>query len=157
MAAGPAAEVVVTVDGPDSKLNYRSGDESAMWLSTFVTDSSGQIIPYVQSDLEFWYSSTADTTLVSGSATAMTRVNLNYLIPTQASVFSYQAKLPSTLPGRQAFVYSDGGDTVTSNDDTGNESIRRGTIPIFNSAHAFQYSVSASACTLTVAATGFRF
>ncbi len=152
---GPAVSIIVTTDGPDATLNYRTGDESSMWLSTFVTDGSGSIIPYVQSDLDFVYAATSDTALVSGSATVATTVSLNYIIPQQATMFSYLAKLPTTSSGRRGLVYTAGGSQVSVNTDLGYDTIERGRMHIFYSAREFQYNVTNAGSTLTVAATGF--
>ena len=155
--AGPTAAVIVSTDPPDAGLNYRTGDESALWLSTFVVSSAGHLVTYTQSGLDFQYDHYAsdDPLLNNGNATVNTTVALNYQIPSQASAFSYYASTPSTVAGRQARILNAGGNTITTIfTDTGYAASMNGRMAL-PGTHQFNYYVDDAAQGLTVVATGF--
>lgn len=159
ISAGPTAAVIVTTDAPDAGLNYRTGDDSALWLSTFVVTSAGNLLTYTQSDLDFVYDRHAadDPLLSAGNATVNTTVALNYQIPALASSFSYFASTPSTVAGRQARILNPSGSVVTTIfTDTGYTASMNGRMAL-PGAHQFNYYVDNAAQGLTVTATGFTF
>lgn len=159
ISAGPVAAVIVTTDAPDAGLNYRTGDDSALWLSTFVVTSAGNLLTYTQSDLDFVYDRHAadDSLLLNGNATVNTTVALNYQIPTLASSFSYFASMPSTVAGRQARILNASA-TVNKTllTDPGYALAQDGRMAL-PSTHQFNYFVDNAAQALTITATGFTF
>jgi len=96
----------VTVDGPDAGLNYRSGDDSSMWVSTFITNASGNVIPQSQNELEFTYIGAYISTriLAAGTATTFTSVSYGALRPPNCSKVRLIASLVADGSLRSAIL-----------------------------------------------------
>lgn len=93
IVAGPTLTFIVNTTAPDAGLNYQSGDESALWISTFVTNAASNILPYRQSERRFVYSlktalgggSVSNLVLDQGSTPGLTAVSTGVLVPADAS------------------------------------------------------------------------
>ncbi len=159
--AGPSFQFLVTTDAPDAGYNYKTGDTSAMWISTFITDAGTLIIPYSQSNLEFFYDQPAGGTdalqlLLNGNATITTTVALNFSVPTNATSFSFLGSLASSLDGRTADIRSNaGGNSVLRLVDAGTaDEVQQSSMSLV-SGFAFKYFVSNAGAALTVFTAGF--
>lgn len=97
----PVLSFIVSTDAPTTPgLFYRTGDTSALYISTFVTDGSGNILTYTQNDNEYQYSdltatgggTTGNLLLDGGTASTKTTVPASPLVPTGASrmLLAYQ-------------------------------------------------------------------
>lgn len=75
----------ISTTAPDAGFRYKTGDTSKMYVSTFITESTGALVPYKQSENYFEYLSFplggvhGNKVLSSGIATVVTAVTLSTL------------------------------------------------------------------------------
>ncbi len=91
--SGGVAAYTASTTGPDLGLKYKNGDEKYFYLTTFYTDTVGNVFPYVQSDNVYRYSDVYAAgaandlqVLSAGAATAPTTVTYGNTVPSQSSI-----------------------------------------------------------------------
>lgn len=157
LIAGPAINFVVSTTPPDTGLFYMTGDQSSLWISTFVTvPTSANIMPYTQSNLEFQYQTTGCALLVAGAALVSTNVPLNYTIPAQARKCKVIARTNVTVANRAGLLISPvTGGTVATILDSG-AAVNFVQVELcLSQGSSFNYLVSNAATTLDVDASNF--
>lgn len=121
IGAGPAFSFIVSTTAPDTGLSYMSGDESALWISTFYTDGSSNILTQSQSGFQFWYYSRvafgggAGGNLIYDRASPFGGVTVNYgaVVPSGARA----VKLIAQVDGNPAAGWGKVGESAIINPD----------------------------------------
>ena len=145
----------ISTTEPDSGTKFMEGDESKLYVSTFVTNGSGVIIPYVQTDGAYRYVDTP-TVLTSGSATTPTSVTLTPVIPSRATRAWLCASAVTTGAARRGYVNSSASlaDGFTVSDDGVNTARAQGDVAL-QGASTCSYYVSNAGMGLKIAVIGF--
>ncbi len=147
---------------PDAGLRYKTGDAAYLYVSTFITDSSSNIVLYSQSDNVYWYNNNSSfdalVLLSAGNSTSPTAVATNFSVPAEASSLCINALLNMTSAGRYARIRGVGGGA--SNEpltmvDNGAVAYNSQVTFAQVGGTGFEYFVSNSATQLTVLTCGF--
>mgnify|MGYP000443870398 CR=1 FL=1 len=154
IAAGALVFSISTTE-PDSGTKFMTADESQLYVSTFVTNGSGVIIPYVQTDGAYRYVVTP-TVLTSGSATVPTSVTLTPAIPSRCTRAWLCASAVTTGAARRGYVNSNASvaDGFSVSDDGVNLAIGQGDVAV-QGASTCSYYVSNAGMGLRIAVIGF--
>lgn len=154
--------------GPDSGLFYMTGDTSKLYVSTFYTDASANVLQYVQNDREYTYESRTavgggtygNLMLDGGTSTSYSAEPYTAAVPTQANTArlgcrmvtaSVGPKIGSVIPSDTATSTSE---TLILQSYTAQFDMGRLTQPL--TTRTFQYKVAdAVNDTMYVWATGF--
>ena len=78
-----AVDFIVTITAPNASRTYENGNTDRAFITTFVTDGAGIIIPYVQTDREVRYANPyqGPSTATNTGGGVWTDVNLNATVP----------------------------------------------------------------------------
>lgn len=161
--SGSKIDFVASTVAPDSGFRYSSAPSTDLfYVTTFVTDSAGAVVPYGQSDNVFWYNNDgaydALVLLSAGSALAPTAVATNFSVPAGATTLCINALLNTSSAGRYARVRGIGGggsnEPLTMVDNGAVAYNQQATLAQVGGT-GFEYFVSNAATTLTVLTCGF--
>lgn len=97
--AGSPPVFVVSTNAPDAALKYSSASSDQMYVSTFYTDATPDILLYSQNDNEYDYSTygTGNRVLNAGSAVVQTTVSFTGPCPSQASAARVRAQWAASV------------------------------------------------------------
>lgn len=145
----------ISTTEPDSGTKFMEGDESKLYVSTFLTDSSGNIRPYIQIDGAYRYVD-VPAVLASGSATVPTSVTLTPAIPSRCTRAWLCASAVTTGAARRGYVNSNASvaDGFSVSDDGVNLAIGQGDVAV-QGASTCSYYVSNAGMGLRIAVIGF--
>lgn len=156
--SGGAPVFVVSTNAPDAALAYSSATTDQMYVSTFCTNGSSNILAYSQNDNEFRYLDlgTGNRFLTDGAATVLTAAPIGVSCPTQASIGHLAAQWHSTVAG-QLSVVNDGTGILLDEETTGNGSTSTAYFPWATCDGSFQvkYQVNNAATKLSLYVAGF--
>ncbi len=151
---------IISTDAPTTPgLAYRTGDASALYVSTFHTDGSSNIVLYSQSDNQYDFAepgSTGTAILTAGNATVSTVVSFDAKVPTGISKATIRASYSSTVVTVIQVLSNSGSSALLSNETTNTGT---GTDAHFSTSTvgglSVQYLVGDAAATLSLHLTGF--
>lgn len=124
----PVLNFIISTDAPTTPgLAYRTGDASSLYVSTFATDSSSNIIKYDQDDSHFTFNNRyaagggvkGNHVVDNDSSLGPTTVSVASCVPTMAMSFRVQVQLSGTSD--QVIVTQTGNSVpnfTLKNDDT---------------------------------------
>lgn len=154
--------------GPDSGLFYMTGDTSKLYVTTFYTDASGNVLQYAQNDREYLYESRSATgggavgnlMLDGGASTSYSAEPYTGAVPTQAMTALLSCRMVTASVGpKTGSVIASASSTATSDtlvlySYTAQFAMGRLSCPLI--ARTFQYKVAdAVNDTMYVWAAGF--
>lgn len=163
IAGAPTFTVSTSV--PDTALRYKAGDEQFVLISTFYTNSSGNIIPYTQDDGEYIYDTrnglgggaVGNLQLDGGVSTMIATVSLNDAVPAGFSRVTLDAYAQAGAANAAAFI----GRNIASAENSrlilrptngGNDA---GSCSLSGVSSSFEYLCDAATTTLWVWVAGF--
>lgn len=156
--AGSLDFIAVTIS-PDTGLKYQNGNTDFIYVSTFVTDASSNVLPYTQTDSKYTYLEVTGTEiLVAGNATAATPVPFGTLVPVGAGNATIRAAWSSTVVTFVQIQTSSGASGIFTFETTSTGNVSTSyVLASTGTGNQVQYRVGNVAATLNLTIAGFEY
>ena len=150
----------ISTTAPDAGLKYQDGDESKLYVSTFITNPDRSVVPYSQSDNRYDYytpiNQPSTRVLNNGAATLTTVVTISLALPAQAQNASLRFAMGTLATGHSATISYFDGNAMTTLVDNTLISAFEDVNACLDGANKFLYRVSDASYTVSGWVTGFN-
>lgn len=156
-----ALSFTASTTAPDIGLKYMTGSETHMYITTFITDGSSNVVTYSQSDNVYTYiepksppGAGGNLILSGGNAVVVTTVPLGYSVPSQAEAATLRVWLVPAADDTATLAQV--GSTTSFNFSAYNTFGTMGEVHFgIGSVASFDYTVGINTSAFSVWAMGF--